>query len=731
MKNKAAFGVIIGITLFFSGCFVYNPTADFVKQRYTNSVSYFNTFYNAQRAFDEAEEEVLTAQKEFREKPSFGRQFTIPPTARTKFTSSIEKNSKVLSFFPTSKWVDDALLMIGKAYYYLEDNVRAERKFLELAVKFPESELIDESTLFLGRSLLRQKKIAEGVKRLEELLEKTKTTDENIAGLAAYDLAHHYFSQNNFEVAEKFYSQSLPWIDDEEQQALTQFQIAQCLENLKHYEEAELEYEKVNEYSPGYTLMFNADLAKARTLVQRNKFQEAIEMMEDMLGDTKNTEFYVSIHYEIANALLAQGERIAAMHKYQYIDTTFARTDEAAKSYFALAQIFEFVDPNYDSARVYYGKARLEFPSSKITQEATQKAEVFTKYDTYRKDLIRFDSLIVNAKQQKEKADSVNTAADDSISIHTKDSTITEVVDPKSRKATKPVKKSDAKKDSIPTFDSTKIKAQIAKDLAYKQLLDSLQRSVIKTKFELGGLFFLELPVPDSALYWFDQVVTQYPQSEFAPRALYTIAEIYRTIKEQPQYIRDSLHSLIISSYPTSPYAQESRKILGIPIVELQKDTVVELLDRAEAYADARDFIAAIKTYQEIVDKHSTSPLTPKALYSAGWHYENSLMKSDSALVLYRRLISRYPVSQYATSVRSKINEYDNEQARIEQEKQKLIEAEKLKEQIEKEKKDAALNPSSIQQDSLNRSHTVQPDSLLKPAILKPDSLSTVPREKI
>ncbi|MBI2428675.1 MAG: tetratricopeptide repeat protein [Ignavibacteriales bacterium] len=731
MKNLAAFLGIFGLTLFFSGCFVYNPTADFVKQRYTNSISYFNTFYNAQRAFDEAEEEVIAAQKEFREKPVPGRQFSVPSTARTKFTSSIEKNSKVLSFYPTSKWVDDALLMIGKAYFYLEDNVRAERKFLELSVKFPESDLIDESTLFLGRSFLRQKKITEGVKRLEELLEKTIATDENIAGMAAYELGQFYLSQNNFELAEKFYSQSLPMVDDEEQQAHTQFQIAQCLENLKLYEKAEAEYEKVSDYEPGYTLLFSADLAKARTLVQREKFSEAVEMMESMLEDTKNTEFYASIHFEIANALLAQGDRIGAMEKYRYIDTTFVRTDESAKSYFALAQIYERVDRRYDSARVYYGKAKSEFPSSKITQEASQKFEVFTKYDTYNKDLIRFDSLIAQTKRQREKDDSVRTAASDSVSLQLKDSTITEIIDPKSRKATKPVKKGEAKKDSIPPFDSTKIKAQIAKDLAFKQLLDSLQRSIIRTKFELGGLFFLELPVPDSALYWFDQVVMNYPQSEFAPRALYTIAEIYRTIKERPQAVRDSIHSLIISSYPSSPYAQESRKILGIPIVEIQKDTVIELLDRAEAFADANDFIGAIKTYKEVVEKHSSSPLTPKAMFTAGWHYENSIRNPDSALAVYRRLIARYPSSQYATVVRPKITEYDNEQKRIEQEKQKLIEEEKLKEQKEKEMKESALKPRTAQQDSMHIPQTIQPDSLVKPHTVKPDTLSATPREKI
>lgn len=730
MKKTAAISGIFVATVILSGCFVYNPTADFVKQRYTNAVSYFNTFYNAQRAFREAEEEVITAQKEFREKSALGAVFTIPSTARTKFTSSIEKNSKVLSFYPQSKWVDDALLMIGQAYFYLNDDVRAERKFLELAVKFPESDLVDVSTLFLGRSLIRQKKITDGVKRLGELLEKTISINENVAGAAAFELGQHNFSQKNYEEAEHYYARSLPLIDDEDEQAYIQYQIAQCHDNLKQYAKAEEEYNRVKEYASGYTILFKADLSKARAMVQQRKFSAAVEMLNDMLDDTKNTEFYASIHFEIANALYAQGDRSAAMDKYRYIDTTFARSDEAAKSYFALGTIYEQIEQNYDSARIYYGKAKLEYPASKITADATLKADIFTKYDNYRKDLVRFDSLISYAISKKIADDSLRALSEDSLSHLSKESSTAESVDPKFRKATRPVKKSETKKDSIPAFDSTKVKIQIARDLAHSQLLDSLQRSIIRTKFELGGLFFLELPVPDSALYWFNQVIERHPHSEFAPRALYTVAEIFRTVKEGQPSVRDSLYSRIISEYPLSPYAGEARKILGLPIVEAEKDSVAELLERAEAFADVNDFASAIRTYKEIVAKHPGSALIPKALYSTGWHFENSLSNNDSALAVYRQLIEKYPASPYASTVRPKIAEYDNEQKRIEQEKQKLIEEQKLKELKEKEEKEAKVKSETLPTDSLRRPQSVDLDSLHMMRSGALDSLPTPPKEK-
>jgi TolA-binding protein len=702
MKRLAVSFIVFFLSCLHIGCFIYNPAADFVKQRYTNTVSYFNTFYNAQRAFDEAEQEVLNAQKEFREKPVPGRQFVIPQSARTKFTSSIEKNSKILSFYPTSKWVDDALLMIGKAYYYLDDDVRAERKFLELATKFPESDLINESELFLGRSLIRQKKYSDGIKHLEALYTKSLQSDDNTAGLAAYELGQYYFAQNDFTEAEKNYSVSLPLIDDEELQALIQYQIAQCYDNLKNYRQAEQEYQKVSKYEPGYTLLFNSNLSRARTLVQQKKYAEAIEMMDDMLNDTKNIEFYPSIHFEIANAFSAQGDLNAAKAKYSYVDTTFARTDEAAKSYYALAQIYEQVHVNYDSARLNYVKARSEFPSSKITSDAARKAEIFTKYDTFRKDLARFDSLLTNTIFQKAKDDSLSAAVADSLKAEKKDTAESKPLDPKSIKAIRPAKRSETKTDSIAAVDSTKIKAQRAKDLAYTQLLDSLQRSILRTKFELGGLFFLELQVPDSALYWYQQVVNEHPQSEFAARALYTIAEIYRTVKEQPQNVRDSVYALLIQKFPASPYAQEARKVLGLPIIIAGKDTVEELLERAEAFADTHDFLSAIKVYKLITERYPKSSLAPKALYSTAWYFENAIVNNDSALAVYRRLITQYPSSHYVSLALPKVTEYENEQKRIEEEKKKQSEEQKRKEQKEKEEKEPQIRQEPIQPDSLS-----------------------------
>lgn len=47
---------------------------------------------------------------------------------------AIEKCAKVISVYPKSKWVDDAILMLGECYYQKHDYDKAMRKFSELTI---------------------------------------------------------------------------------------------------------------------------------------------------------------------------------------------------------------------------------------------------------------------------------------------------------------------------------------------------------------------------------------------------------------------------------------------------------------------------------------------------------------------------------------------------------------------------------------------------------------------
>ena len=95
---------------------------------FLNGCVYYNTMYHARRWFNEAESTRKAANRD------------LAKGAENKlYSDAIIKCSKVLSDHPTSSWVDDALFIIGKSFYHLDQNAKAERKFRELLSSFPKS----------------------------------------------------------------------------------------------------------------------------------------------------------------------------------------------------------------------------------------------------------------------------------------------------------------------------------------------------------------------------------------------------------------------------------------------------------------------------------------------------------------------------------------------------------------------------------------------------------------
>ena len=699
-KHLAYISFTALLILTINGCAVYDPVADYTKQRYTNAVSYFNTFYNAQRLFSDAEDEVLKARRDFFERNGSGKLPAIPASARAKFQTSIEKNSKVLSFYSDSKWVDDALLMIGKAYYYMEDDVRAERKFQELSVQFPQSDLILESQLWLGKSLMRQKRYDLALKQLSDVVTNGTDSDDETAGLASFEIAQYYFEQKDFPQAEKHYSSAAELVGDSELQTRIYFQLGKCFTEMEQFQKAQESYTAAMDNSPLYSLKFQAEIQIHKIHSSQKKYQEAIDGFNEMLGDTKNSDYFGTIHFELAGVLMQKGDISVAIEKYRYIDTAFARSDEAARSYFTLAEYYQLQEQNYDSARVLYGKARNEFASSEITKTATERSDIFNKYEQLRKDLTRYDSLLTNLFVLKSLNDSL-AALPQNDSLKSKD-TVAVKEEVKIKKMTKAGKASKDTVIAAAPIDSTKIKERLNKEETHLKMVDSLQRSIVRSKFELGGIFFLEIQQPDSAQRWFNEVVETAPKSEFAPRSLYTIAEIYRGLNK-PSAELEPLYRRIVDDYPSSPYANEARRNLSIPVIIAVRDSALSAFERAEVLNETGQVEQAVSAFKRIQELYPASPFAAKGLYSAGWIYENTLMKIDSAVAVYRRVIARYPLSPFASAAKPKVLEFENEVKRIEEEKKQAEEEKKKKEQQEKEAKSMKeMKPDPVPIDSLS-----------------------------
>ena len=124
----------------------------------SHSCVYYNTFYNAQKYFKNAEKIRL----ENENRP-------LPVNAQTAYTNVIEKCDLVLEKYPDSDYVNSALLLSGQAHYHKEEYNSAESKMKQLQ-KSGDSDFIQQGKFWIALIKWKKGKIQPGIDQLSNLL---------------------------------------------------------------------------------------------------------------------------------------------------------------------------------------------------------------------------------------------------------------------------------------------------------------------------------------------------------------------------------------------------------------------------------------------------------------------------------------------------------------------------------------------------------------------------------
>ncbi len=101
--------------------------------------AYYNTFYFAKRYYAQAEKLVRESDSDM-----------LPPEAVRRYDQAIEQCSKVLTFHGGSRWVDDAIYLMGASYYGKREYEQALRRFRELITNYPDTRLATRAHYMSG-----------------------------------------------------------------------------------------------------------------------------------------------------------------------------------------------------------------------------------------------------------------------------------------------------------------------------------------------------------------------------------------------------------------------------------------------------------------------------------------------------------------------------------------------------------------------------------------------------
>lgn len=688
-SSSAFFPVILLLLLVLAGCSV----GDFLG-------AYFNTYYNAQRAFTEAETELFAAQDPKLAEKSFLPPYTVPAGAKTKFTSVIEKCSKLLQYHPESALVDDALMMIGKSYYYQNDYPPAIRKFRELIDGQPASDLVQESRLLLANTFYRSgaRDSARAAAR-QILAAEDPPAEARFRARAALLLAAIELDDKNHRAALEHYAAAAGYADLDEDRHTAFLRAGDMHAELGEYEPAGAAYLRAGENAGTYVAEYRAALGQARMLAAMGRHDDALALLDRLLDDRKYTEFFAEMEFERGRIYRAAGETETAVEQFRYVDTAYVRTEFSARAAYELGQLYERVLLRYDSARAAYNRGRTVAGTNPIAAPLGIRADALNRYFTLVGEITVNDSLRAlilappdtaatdSAAATRDSASTGTTAIDDISPPESAGADSGTVRDSSAPAALKPGEPSghaagdtSASADTTaalpaPQNDSLAAHAPAGADTASVRPaaprvaipLDTVMTRLAAGVSEMGALFFNVLERNDSSSAWFTRLLEQHPDSRHVPRALYTLAQI--AAQDSQPALADSLYRVLAHRYPGDEFGVTAARLLGHASPEDTVDAAAERYAEAERTLEEGNHRSAIRKLVSIMTDFPDSPQAPKAQYAIGWIYESVAVQPDSALASYRAVAERFPTSPYAAVVKPRLDAIDQHLRKLEEDR--------------------------------------------------------------
>lgn len=664
----------------------------------------------------------------------------IPGGANTNLNKVIEKCSRILQFGYESDYVDDALLIIGKSFYYQKNYLKGIRKFQELLATQPESDLLLETELWIGKCQMKMREEKKGLETLKSVRAKAILEGEDeIIKISYVEEIIYYISKENNQSALTLMNEFLEVSENDEVNAEIVYQAGKLYLVENDVKNAIISFEKVFDYSPSYDIEQDAKIRLAMALREGGEKEKALEIFESMRDEDKYSLAYDILDLEAGITLFELGRVEEAVEKLTIVDTSYANSTSSGAARYMIGEIYENSYNNYDSAATYYAKATASAIPEDYKTLALEKSKLFKKYgglrvsidsnekqlfylkypDEFTRDSIEYvqDSLSYIADSLKnvdvshlfemprDITKSDTTLTDSTlISGVVVDSTLKQDLPIDSIKTKRPiVKRGDDTGTKDTTTISSVVKPKLVRPVKTNISSDSLHTLIAKDQLELGNLFLTELHRIDSAYYYYNNILTELSGSQYQARTLYALGTYYLT--ENRKEKADSLFSEIYDNYKGESIVNAAANQLNKPLIDLESDPARDLYAQAELKLSDSKYEESFKQFYNIYQNFPASSFAPKALYASGWILENNLMKPDSAVIIYDTMSVKYPASVYASQIRPKLTFYKQEKERI----RKVIEDSLL---VIKQ-----LKADSLKADSLKKNPPVEikqniPDSL-------------------
>jgi len=630
--------------------------------------AYFNTFFNAEKQYREGLEK----------KQNNPAERKITPEIKRHFQSAIAKSWKVIdSYGDSSRWADDALFMIGRGHFQLEEYDKAQNIFEQFLQKYLQSPFIPEVRLWLGKTYVKLKQDEKALQQLQEILD--DTGDEKIRADAHLNLGNLYYLRGSYDLAIENLEQAAELDGSGEIAGNALYRLAEAYTELEQYQNAVDSYERVLRRDLPVLKQYDAIIRMVDALVKLEQYEEAENTLRNILRDQRFKEYYSNIAVKLANLYEFQDDYEYAIDNYFDVIEKYPRSEGAALANFYIAQIYEFEYGWMDSAKVRYDNVAKQNAKVEAARDANNRSKILAEYLKIR-DQVRKDKSDIFKLEQGDSTliDSLVTGLD-TVSVNVSEQEQTAFSDTAAAATADSL--AFANQDTLQENQTTtRIKE---KKVAVSRSPEQVKESLQKNTYRLAEYFLLNYQHYDSATVRYNEFINNFQDSVLTPKAYYALYFIYNSVKND-SITADSLKEYILRQYPDTRYGQ---KLAGQMQQGEEADdiSVYNKYRRAEEQIESEQYSKAIEMFREVAEQDSGTVWAEKARFAIAYVYEHYLQDIKSAVDSYALLAKEYPKSEGARIALKKIAEPKAEEPAAEtapenqQEKKKEFQEPELK----------------------------------------------------
>jgi TolA-binding protein len=333
------------------------------------SCAYYNTFFNAEQYFKNAQKESLSADG----KPS--------RSAVQNYNKAMKKCGIILTDYKDGKWADDAMFMLSQCLYYKQKNyLQAKQKFEEVIDFYPDTEFAQRSHIYIARCE-REIDKEEAYRKLRDFL--VSSTSQKYLVEATNLLAEYYLEDEVYSQAEFYYKKIIDNYPKSDIYVEAYFSLALLYHRNGEYIESsqifsdflKIRTEKKNKLDARYYIIYN-DLLQ-------EKYDETLAGITSLMKQEYRERELSAILIVKARAMAKLGDTDQADIIFEQVINENDKTLLSAESSYWRAEMHFRILNNYELAIEYYNNVRTQKSDSPYVDKAMSHSAVASQIVQY------------------------------------------------------------------------------------------------------------------------------------------------------------------------------------------------------------------------------------------------------------------------------------------------------------------------------------------------------------